>query len=435
MKWFLFLILASLPTYQIRLRIFGLPTTLLEIMILILFAYWFINKIKDQKSNIKITSQNCKRNNWFWLILLWLLVSLIAVFFSPDQWLALGHWRAYFLEPILLLIIFLDLIKTKKDLNFVFFFLSFSALYISLWAIGQKIFGGGMLSLEAWQYPLKPIWRATGPFPQSNFLGLYLSPLILLFLGQFLEGLKDKKFPPSIYYFFISVLSILAIIFARSEGAILGIVVGLIFYFLIILRKNQKLIFILVLLSTFYFLLFFSPWQSYLWPKITFQDLSGQLRLNIWQGVFKLLKERPIFGAGLRGYQKLIPLYQKPLTLPTGEIISKETHPYPHNLFLALWSELGIFGLITFLMIILNFFQIGFQKLFEIWNLEMGNLKSRQHNKLLIASILSAVIVILIHSLVDTSYFKNDLAILFWIIIGSLLVTKNLDFSAKSEKI
>ncbi|MEA3272948.1 MAG: hypothetical protein U9P90_04770, partial [Patescibacteria group bacterium] len=42
MKWGIYLICAFLPTYLIRFEIFGLPITVLEVMILILFATWLI---------------------------------------------------------------------------------------------------------------------------------------------------------------------------------------------------------------------------------------------------------------------------------------------------------------------------------------------------------------------------------------------------------
>lgn len=425
MKWLLFLILISLPAYQIRFKIFNLPTTLLEAMILILFLIWLAKKIYTHKPLI----YNLKE--WLWLILAWLLVGLLAVFISPNKWLALGHWRAYFLEPILFLLIFLDLIKTEEDLNFVFYTFGISALYISFWAIWQKITGQGMKSLEIWQYPLKAIIRSTGPFPHSNFLGLYLGPIIILAIGKLIENFKLKieklnKFLGISYWLLVIIASVIAIIFARSEGAILGTTTGLIFFFLISLKKKQRLIFILVLLFIISYLLFISPQRNYFWQKITFQDLSIQMRLNIWQAAIELIKDRPIFGAGLRGYQKLIFQYQKSFSLPTGEIISYEIHPYPHNLFLAIWSELGILGLVVFSFVIYQFFKFGFQKLFRNLRLEIRNSELAKNEKILIIAILSAMVTILIHGLVDTPYFKNDLSILFWLIIGLMIVIKKI---------
>jgi len=412
MKWqtileiFLFLICLFLPSYQIRFKILNLPTTLLEIMIIFFFFLWLIKKIKG-KEKIDFLKE---LKEFRILILAWLFFSLLAVFFSPDKLKGLGHWRAYFFEPILVLFIFSDLAKENKKINnLVLNALFLCAFFASSWAIFQKFFGGGMLSLEVWRYPLKPIWRATGPFPQANFLGLLLGPIIILVFGK-IFSFKNIKNNLLLFFYYLIVLffSIIAVFLALSEGAILGIIVGLIFLILLSLKRKQRIFFLSIfLLFIFSFILFNSSFSNYLFQKIFFKDLSGQIRLNIWRATINLIKERPIFGAGLRGYQKMISKYQKPFTLPTGEIISEEIHPYPHNLFLAIWSELGIFGLIVFLLIILKFFKLGFKK--------------AKSNGNIVYSLMASMLVILIHGLVDTPYFKNDLSILFWLIVGLMI--------------
>lgn len=399
-KLALFLLIFLLPTYQLKFQIIGLPITFLEAMILILFFVLLIRK------QINITNFS---KTWQGLILFWLLISFVSVFVAPDLRGALGFWRAYFLEPILFLIIFISLIKQEKDIRFLFYVLSFLALLISGWVMGQKIVGQGMTSLEVWQYPLVPTIRPTGPFPHSNFVGLLLGPLIILLLGWFISLLKNKKSLSAIYFLMVSIVSFLAIIFAKNEGAIIGVLVGLAFFFIIYLKKKPRLVFIAILLLIFCYLLFFSPWRQMIWQKISFQDLSLKLRLNIWQGTWQMIKTHPFFGVGLRGYQQLISEYQQPFFLPGVEgVVSNEFHPYPHNLFLAIWAELGILGLISFLIIIFNFFKSGFNKL----------AKKNKNDLIFIICFMTSLVVILVHGLVDTPYFKNDLAVLFWLVIG-----------------
>lgn len=428
----MFLICALLPTYQLRFYVLGLPTTLLETMIVILFICWFIRKLKTQNSNFKTTTQILKSNGWLWLISSWPIIGLVAVAIAPDKWLALGHWRAYFLEPILLLLVIINLschdtssatATSFNTFNTILLGLSLSALYISGWAIYQKITGQGMMSLETWQYPLTTSVRSTGPFPHSNFLGLFLGPLVVLFLGKLVEAFRNKTLLAVSYWLLAIGVSAAAIVFAKSEGAILGVISGLIFFLIFYLKKRPRVIFIAILLFAICYLLFLSPWQKTIWQKITFQDLSLQIRLNIWRGAINLIKAHPFFGAGLRGYQQLVSQYQQPFSLPGVEgVISNELHPYPHNLFLTLWTELGVLGLIVFLFIIFQFFKFGFQKLFRNLTLEIRNLEQTKNNKITIIALLSSMIVILIHGAVDTPYFKNDLAVIFWLIVGLLII-------------
>ena len=540
--WAVFLIVLCLPTYQIRFHVFGLPTTWLEIMIGILFIVWLINKIKNQKLKVKITNQNLKLNNWLVIILLWLAVSLVAIFISPDRLGALGFWRAYFLEPILLVLVLIDLAGRDPDIrmhsngtnihenknevnnnlggpisctkksaetadsrgsrystinpglvpntrianlnnlsrqsvdnflgrgpagnrtpetpvptrfpyhtrptakllyyNFkhsqlfngskpalILFGLALSALYCSIWAILQKWLGGGVMSTEVLGAP--KVWRATGPFPQPNFLGLYLGPIIVLCFGQIINLWREgKKYSfPYIFYLITFILSFTAILAARSEGAIIGVLAGLIFLALWFKKGRWPIIIIVVVLILFVLIL--PTTRSWL-AQITYQKLSGQLRLNIWQGTLAMIKTHPFFGVGLRGYQKLAPQYQEPYYSPqTKQLVSVETHPYPHNLFLAIWVELGILGLIVFLWILVKFFYQGFSNIIQTIQTYPTRSFDRSPrrmtgantlNRFFIIFILAAMMVILVHGSVDTPYFKNDLAVLFWLIIGLLIV-------------
>ena len=342
-KWALFLLLAVLPSYQIRFQILSLPLTLLELMILILSIVYVLRNIREV---FKIWE---RIGIWKWLILFWLILASIAVFIAPDLRTAAGIWKAYFIEPILLLIVFLGLIKTKNDLDLALGALIFSGFYISIYAIGQKFLGGGVWSTEVWGQP--KIWRATGLFPHPNFLGLYLGPIILLGLGQIIANFRKNKWF-IVYTLSFIILLPLAIIMARSEGAMLGVLAGLVFWGLIYknralqnlvpLSARHALVRKWTIISLVILFLVVAGWsgtRNYVLEKGTLSDLSGQLRVNIWSGAVSLIKDNPVLGVGLNGYQKLVPDYQKRFYHPeTKELISVETHPYPHNLFLAFWK-------------------------------------------------------------------------------------------------
>ena len=400
-KYALWLTLILIPTYQIKGIIYNIPVTLLELMILSLFLIYGLKNIK----RIKELIQNLK--NWQWPILIWLIIATLAMFISPDLRAGAGVWKAYFIEPILLLIVFLDLIKNKKDLKLILSAFIFSALTVSIYALYQKFVGQGIWSTEVWGQP--QVLRVTSFFPHPNFLGLYLGPLMLLGLGYIFSYIKNKNIIIGCALL-LFVITSLSLVYARSEATILAVLVGLFFLGLIV-KSSQKytiaFLFIILLL-----IFSFPVSRNYFVQKIGLQDLSGQLRFNIWQGAVELIKEKPVLGVGLDGYERLAPDYQKRFYDPhTGELISVETHPYPHNLYLTLWLELGLLGLIVFTWILIKFFKQGFKQL-------------DKKNVIISTSIMAAMIVIVIHGLADTPYFKNDLAILFWLIIGLNIVNK-----------
>ena len=407
-KYALYLTIFLIPTYQIKGIICNVPVTFLESIILILFLIYGLKNIRRIKELVK----NLK--DWQWPILIWLIIATFAMFISPDLRAGAGVWKAYFIEPILLLIVFLDLIKVKKDLKLVFSSFVFSALIVSIYAFYQKFIGQGVWSTEIWGQP--QVLRITSFFPHPNFLGLYLGPLILLGIGYIFTCFKNKKIIISCAFLFF-VITFLSLIYARSEATILAVLMGLLFFGLIIKssRKYTLVLFFITLLLIFSFPIS----RNYFVQKVGLQDLSGQLRFNIWQGAVESIKEKPILGVGLDGYERLAPGYQKRFYDPyNGELISVETHPYPHNLYLTIWLELGLLGLIVFLWILIKFFKQGFKQL-------------DKEDVVLRTSIMAAMVVIVIHGLVDTPYFKNDLAILFWLIIGLLITSKHLTRETK----
>jgi len=119
------LIIAGLPLYLVRFSVHGIPSTLLEAMILIAFFCWFIfhtqfwnflrgkYKIKDVLKNSpwsKNGSVEGRKKYPFGVdIILLLIVSLVAVGVAHFSSASLGLWKAYFFEPVLLYILILNI--------------------------------------------------------------------------------------------------------------------------------------------------------------------------------------------------------------------------------------------------------------------------------------------------------------------------------------
>ncbi|MBU1870927.1 O-antigen ligase family protein [Patescibacteria group bacterium] len=238
---------------------------------------------------------------------------------------------------------------------------------------------------------------------------------------------KIKQILEISFIFVTVILSLLAIYFAKSEGAMLGVIIGLIIFGLLINKKSRLTVFLFIIIfsSSIYV---YSPAKNYLITKITLSDLSGQIRQQQWEETLKMLKDKRIIsGAGLANYQKIIQQYHREgiffnsendpdfhrKTVFNEEYKKKHWQPteiylYPHNIILNFWSELGLAGLLLFIWIIGKYFYLSIINLFE------------KKNKYLILGLFGAMIVIVVHGLVDVPYFKNDLAILFWLLIAMM---------------
>jgi len=408
--WAITALLALLPTYLIRFSLGPMPMTALEAMILILFTVWVI-KLKFKKEKLNSPLKILEKQKWVWLLFAWLTFAIISLLISPDLRAAAGIFKAYFFEPIIFLLVFLSVIKTKKDLEIIFYALGISALYVSAFAIYQK-FTGFAIPNPTWQ--AAETRRVTSFYGFPNAIGLYLAPIIVLYVGWLISKFQVSNFrfqkiliinfKPLIFQLFVIILSVAAVIFARSEGAYVGILAGLFFLGLMIKKLRWPTVALAII---FVMVIALVPqFRNYAVEQLTFQNDSGKVRIIMWRETWQMLRDRLFSGAGLAGYQETFAPYHKAKYI--------EIYLYPHNLFFNFWSELGLGGLIVFLLMVIKFFKDGIKKLLTT-------------NYDLPINLSAVMITILIHGLVDVPYFKNDLAVFFWLLISlSLLELKKI---------
>ncbi len=383
-------ICAFLPAYLLRFDIFGIPMTLLEIMVMILFLVWIGGKIlTNGLGSIKIGS-------WTYPLIAWVGIAMVSIAVSPSLRSALGIWKAYFLEPVIFFISFINIIDTKKKFNGVIKALGFSAIYLSIYAIWQKFTGEG-ISNPFWQ--AEETRRVTGLYDYPNALGLYLGPIAMLYIGRLYYSLSKKiKYIPAIAYnALVVIISVISIVFARSEGAIAGLAAGTVFLGLAWGRRSRIATIATIIIGS---IIFFST-PSIKEPvikEITLKGVSGEIRKDMWYETWQMLEDRFIFGSGLAGYQQAFDPYHKARHI--------EVYLYPHNVLFNFWSEIGLMGLAIFLWIVYKYFKAG---------LLYFNPVS--------LTLLAVMAAILIHGLVDVPYFKNDLAMMFFIFIGLMQIT------------
>jgi len=411
-KWAVLLVIFTLPVYQIRFQLAGLPLTLLEAEILILFIIFLIQK-SGRILKVKQWSNEVIQKKWFHCFIvslfLFLLASTLSVFVSPNLRVAAGLWKAYFIEPILFLIVFVSIIK-KQDIKDIFKILTIQVLLLALFAIYQK-FTGAFISNDFWAAGATR--RVTSVFGYPNALALYLAPIIILLIGWLTRRIWNLEFGiwnffVSCFLFLVTCAAIAAVYFTKSKGALLAILAGIIFY--AIFYKNKRKIFfsiliIAILLSCY---LVFSGNLNLKGSATVEGGDSISTRFEMWSETFSMLKNKPLLGAGLAGYQQSVARYH------TKDYI--EIYLYPHNIILNFWTEIGLLGLIAFILIIIWFYRIGFKFV------ETRRGASLQEINVIL---MAAMIALLTHGLVDVPYFKNDLAVLFWVIVGMMIISTN----------
>jgi len=400
LDWSIYVIIIGLPTYLIRFQIFSIPFTILEGMILILFIVWLI-KEKDIRNIIAIAKK--LRKDLVIPIGLFLLAATISIFTVPDIQAAAGIWKAYFIEPILFFIVFINSIKTDSHVKNILWALGLSLFIPGLLAIYQK-FTGAFITNPFWA--AESTRRVTSVYGFPNAIGLYFAPVVTMLIGLFVGKIKNfhNNKQQLIIFGLLIIIGTLSILFAVSKGAVLAIGIGMLFYAIFWQGYRKYFISLLVLLSLLGFIV-----VPQLFSLSGTNTVAGggslEVRTQQWQEAIEMLKTKPILGAGLSGYQSAVaPFHQKKYI---------EIFMYPHNIILNFWSEIGLLGLLAFIWLVVIFFR------------KIGDLKDLNYRlqitdyRLLIAG---AMVTLLSHGLVDVPYFKNDLSVLFWILFGLVVV-------------
>lgn len=373
--WGIYLTIFCLPLYLVRFKIFSIPTNVLEVMIGILFILWLFQKgFKRIQEGIK---------GIFWPIILILIGVSIATIFSWDLRVSAGIWKGWFIVPLLFFIVLVTTIKRPKEFKKIFWAFILSGFIVALISLIYLIQGN-----------LDVHGRLQAFYNSPNYLAMYLAPALILSLGLFFT--KKKRFLRALlitnYLLLITVL-----FFTKSFGAWMGIIAGLGFgLFLYLYKLDKKKSALLIIILGILLILILVYVKGFILPE---GGTSLDARMRIWQKALEIFKSYPIIGIGPGTFGDYFPIYPK-----WGV-------PQPHNLYLAFLLQTGIIGFVGFIWLIIVFFKKGFELL--------------KTQNLISISLISVMTYILIHGLVDTLYWKNDLSIVFWLVIALLNIVSH----------
>jgi O-antigen ligase len=444
------LIALLLPTYLIRFHVFGVPTTVLEVLVLVTVAAAIITGLRSTKRR-----ENTKNSQapfavyrlpfpWLLSITLFLLAGTIAIFVAPNTRAALGLWKAYIIEPVLLFFIAIAFLRTDRDRRRVVIALVLGGLFVAVIGIWQKFFPDGVAGLWPIYHSTSNMeWyeqatrRVTGVYSFPNAVGLFLAPIAVLLRGLLIHSVRRftdgrRKIDRVQFGLFLaltaaSILMVFAVYFARSHGALLGIVAGIIVLGVLSEHWRRLTLKLLALLAILFVLIL--PFQQLVLEEFGARDPSLAIRRKQYKETLRCLTRSPttfVFGGGLSGYKQLVAPCHK------AKVI--EIFQYPHNVILNFWSEMGLLGLLSFAAIVLLFFRQGVLFVFSARKSRTRDPDVFQPNPIALPiALLGAMTALLIHGLVDVPYFKNDLAVLFWL-LGALMLCSTETFQAEQRK-
>lgn len=383
-NFYLFVIFC-LPLYLIRVVLFGFPTNLLELLALTAIGVLVLRK--DNFFQKKISELP---KLFLFATTLLLLGFLLSIFSNNALWAGLGIFKGWFIVPIFFAFAVYAQIETRRDVERIFLSIYFSSAIVSLVSLGYKI--SGLTTFDN---------RLTAFYLSPNHLAMYLTPGVIFGIYFLMQSfLKEKLSNKTLLHLIILSILLSALYFSYSYGAWIALLLSL-FFCLFFVDTTRKIFFLtsfcFVLILTVLFTL-----QKNTEKFSAMQNLSARSsfssRQTIWKVSGLLIKENFMLGIGPGNFQ--------------SDYLSKQSlfEPYldwavpqPHNLFLAFWLQTGLLGFVGFLSLLFFIFQMLFTSL------------KNKKNIALAMPLFVFFLYTVLHGLIDTPYWKNDLSFLFWI--------------------
>lgn len=376
------------PTYLIRFDVMGIPTNMWELLLGAIFLMWL--KEDFSKKKLKIWWEDVKKNQYFFPITLILVGTTVSTLAAKDMEASLGIVKGWFVMPLLLALVIAKKIKINKDREWILSAMFLSATIVAVIAITYYMYG--YLTYDG---RLRAFWES------PNHLAMYLAPgSILSFWNVFLKNNKKEKIWKVVLWSGAFALIATSIYLTKSYATWMAIFVsvGVMGYLKHKKNKTALLQGAAVLIFAIGIIFVFQIQQDKFTQLIKFEERSSlSSRIMIWKASTKIIQDNWFFGIGPGNFQASYLEYQKHFPPYLEWAV-----PQPHNLFLAFWLQSGLVGLVGFLWLLL------------VWTKSVLKKIKGDANNHIPYFLLGIMVYFLIHGLVDTTYWKNDLAIMFW---------------------
>lgn len=416
MEYLILLTLLLAPTYAIRFNLFGLPTNVLMLwvfLVWVFFACWVI--LSGRFLDLVHWFASEARRTEVLLVFLFLLAGVISLFVGGVSQEKLGQFIVLFVQPIGTFFVAAYVWQSSNRGVMLSRLMLYAALVFvaiaGVYAIVQYFTLIGVP--PAWWGNSTEPKRAVAFFLHPNFYALFITPLLAFLMpyisrrpqymaedekllsafSSLLPAEKKKAKLISLYPLEITawILGAIGLLFSLSRGGWFGLAISIAVYLLV--AGNRRLIKSVLVVGAIAAIIVVSIPNFRYRLLLPFRgEKSSVARFSLWNTGWKMVEDAPVLGKGLLGFSNNWYAYNKDEGL--------EHYPAPHNIALNFWVDTGLLGLISFMGLLLLALRNGIRY-------------KQDAHKLGLAL---ACVALFSHGLIDIPYFKNDLALVFWIL-------------------
>ena len=287
------------------------------------------------------------------------------------------------------------------------FIFSLDKVY-NFWAVNiTPVFSGFSLGTMILAYPSWlvnvggiTIMRAFSFFSDPHMFSFYLGLTLPLVVVLLLKGYRKKLL------IVIYPLLFIALLLTFTRGAYLAIIITFLVLAVLIWKYlGNKKVSILLCLSLLLIIIPHTPFSDRFYASFDLDEGSNMGRLEMWQQASQTGMDNFWQGVGLGNYSLIVDAdldYRNPVTA--------------HNLYLDFFSEMGIFTLTVWLILILGTIGQLFEKLINSDNMK---------EKYVLIGLIGSLVYFLVHSCFETAIYNPSVLALLMVVLGLSTVVLN----------
>ena len=252
--------------------------------------------------------------------------------------------------------------------------------------------------------------RVISTFVNPNLLASYLA-MINIIIIPFCFTQKNKYL--GLVFSLLLIMNCYALWLTRSITGLLSFIFGISLFIILFLIKKEpsrpRLKQILIFLSVGLLILFIILFTKRLFYDSGTDNLFSSLtgRLGFWRASLRMIADRPLQFTGLSGFGYFYRFY-----IPYARFESTMAH----NIFLQLWIETGLYGLLAFIWFVSMIIYSGLK------NLLSAQISFKSY--VFKAAVLTAILAFLFHNMLDFSFFVPQAAVIWWLLCALIISNK-----------
>jgi len=422
---YMFYILCFIPTFLVAGP--AIPDIIISLTSLFFIYYSFKNK--------KIFFF---KNKIFYCYLLFWLIIVLGSLLSENVLFSLKNSFLHF-RFVLFSFALIYIIENYKNFLTIFYKATlFTVMVVVFDGFFQAIYKVNILG-----YAMSSNHRISGFFEHEWILGSYLVRILPILMGLFfLSNLKNKL---NNFLFLIAVMSLSVLVFLSGERSAFFLLIVYFSILIIFLKINNYFKSgVIIFLMIFPILLSFSnnTYKDRMFKQtlvsLGIAKLYPPSKENIgtlfecctfpkyffsyghskhFQTAFEMFKDKPLLGHGVKSFRLVCHRYE----------IDWGCSTHPHNTYMQLLAETGVFG---FLLVLLSFFYfcyLGIKNYIERKKINVDIYNARQ-------CLLGAFVINLFPIITTGSFFTNWLSIMYFLPLGILISTYNYSYEFNKKK-